>query len=446
MVRGKTGVLLFRALGAAALAVSIASASKAATSETVLQRFPTRTNGIEPGGVILGPAGALYGTTFTYGPGRAGTVFRLTPPAAGHGTWTLDTLYAFHNSAAGAYPAGDLIIDKAGAIYGTTISGGKNFTGKNQGRGVVFKLSPPAKPGGAWTESVLFSFTKNQSVPTGLVMDSRGTLYGASYSGGRKSLGTIFKLMPPAKGEGEWSVTTIYAFQGKDGSPPYGSSPDSLIVDRDGALYGTTADTGSAALPQVGNGSVFKLTPPANGQSDWTFTTLHAFSGGTDGAGPGNLVLGPLGAVYGVSSGTTGFGTSSGNSTVFKLTPPADGQTGWSNTTLYTFSNNDSGSGLALSKTGSLFGTTYLGGTLNSISYGTVFRLDPPATGRTAWTRRTLHAFQSGKDGALPGALMIGPAGNLYGATTSGGGGQCRVNFKGGFSVMGCGIVYQVIP
>jgi uncharacterized repeat protein (TIGR03803 family) len=446
MARRKTGDRLFRGLCAVALAASIASAGKAATPETVLQRFPNRTNGVEPGGLILGPAGALYGTTFTYGPGRAGTVFRLTPPAAGHGAWTLDTLYAFHDHVAGAYPAGDLITDKSGAIYGTTMSGGKNFTGKNQGRGVVFKLSPPAKSGGAWTESVLFSFTKNQDGPSGLAMDNQGALYGASYLGGRKGLGTIFKLTPPAKGEGEWSVTTIYAFQGKDGLPLYGSSPDGLILGQDGALYGTTADTGSAALPQAGNGSVFRLTPPANGQSDWTFTTLHAFSGGTDGAGPGALVLGPLGAVYGVSSGATGFGTSSGNPTVFRLTPPAAGKTGWTNTTLYTFTDNDSGSGLALSKTGSLFGTTWLGGTLNSISYGTVFRLDPTTTGRTAWTKRTLYSFQEGKDGALPGGLLIDPAGTLYGTTTSGGGGQCRFDFEGGFSVMGCGTVYQLTP
>jgi uncharacterized repeat protein (TIGR03803 family) len=447
MVQGKAGARLFTGLCAVALVVSIASAGNAATQETVLQRFPTRTNGVEPGGLTLGPAGALYGTTATYGPGKAGTVFRLTPPAAGHGAWTLDTLYAFQNSAAGAYPGGTLAIDKAGAIYGTTTAGGKTFTSKNQGQGVVFKLSPPAKPGGAWKESVLFSFTKNQAGAgqAGLVMDSQGALYGAAFGGGAKGFGTVFKLTPPAKTGAKWIITTLHAFQDKDGS-----SPNGLILDRDGALYGTTADDGSAALPQAGYGTVFKLTPPAkNGGPNWTFTTLYALSGSSaDGAGPNSLVIGPRGAVYGVTSGAV---RASYNyaSTVFKLTPPTNGQTKWEKTILHTFDRkNDggSGSGLVRSKTGSLFGTTYLGGTANVFGYGTVFRLDPPAQGHTAWVERVLYSFQEGKDGALPSGLVIDPAGTLYGATTSGGGGPCKFDFKGGFSVMGCGTVYQLTP
>lgn len=447
MAYGKTEAWLFRGLCAAALVVSIASAGKAATQETVLQRFPHKLpTGQYPSGLTLGPAGALYGTTYTGGSGGAGTVFRLTPPTAGHGAWTLDTLFGFQDSAAGANPLGNLVIDKAGAIYGTTIFGGKNFTGKNRGRGVIFKLSPPGKPGGAWTESVLFSLTKNQADDTGfgLVMDSKGALYGAASDGGRKGFGTIFKLTAPAKTGAEWNATTIHAFQETDGS-----QPSSLVIDQDDALYGTTDNDDWPDGHESGYGTVFKLAPPAGGGSDWTFTTLHAFSGGSDGNGPNSLVIGARGTVYGVTSGKTGFHPSY-QATVFKLTPPTAGQTAWKKTTLYSFDRkNDgfSGSGLALSKTGSLFGTTSYSGTPNALGYGTVFRLDPPATGGTAWVGRTIYAFKAGKDGAIPFGLVIDRAGTLYGATGSGGDGPCNSAYPGELGlVKGCGVVYQVIP
>ena len=54
----------------------------------------------------------------------------------------------------GAYPNAGLISDASGALYGTTVYGGAN-----NNAGTVFKLMPPGVAGGAWTESVLHSFS-----------------------------------------------------------------------------------------------------------------------------------------------------------------------------------------------------------------------------------------------------------------------------------------------
>jgi hypothetical protein len=446
MARGKTGARLFRGLCAIALVVSMASAGEAVARETVLYRFQHKPSGFNPGGLTSDSAGVLYGTTSSLGPLGEGTVFRLTPPAAGQGAWTLDTLFGFKPGADAAYPEGNLVIDKSGAIYGTTSGGGKVATGHKYGWGTVFKLSPPSKAGGAWTESVLHALTLNHdgAGPGGLVMDSQGALYAVAATGGPNGFGTVFKLTPPTAGQTEWSETTLHAFQGKlDGSAPYSN----LVRDQAGALYGTTADTGSAASPQAGTGSVFKLTPPATGRSKWTFTTLHSFSGGTDGAGPNSLAIGWHGAVYGVTSDYVrslfyGYGT------VFRLRPPGTGHTQWTMTTLYSFTGQGEaiGSGLVFSKTGSLFGTTYFGGTA-SPGNGTVFRLDLPALGGATWAEQTLYTFKAGTDGALPtGGLVVDRAGTLYGMTDSGGGGGCRFDFKNGSSVTGCGTVYRLTP
>ena len=60
----------------------------------------------------------------------------------------------------------------------------------------MFKLTPPAKTGAAWTESVLHSFTGGDGAQpvAGLMSDASGALYGATISGGAYNDGTVFKL------------------------------------------------------------------------------------------------------------------------------------------------------------------------------------------------------------------------------------------------------------
>jgi hypothetical protein len=66
--------------------------------------------------------------------------------------------------------------------------------------------------------------------------------------------------------------------------------------------------------------TVFKLTPPAKGQTAWTETVLHSFTGGSDGGNPyaGLIAIARAGeeSLY----GTTQSGGSGSNGTVFKVT------------------------------------------------------------------------------------------------------------------------------
>ena len=123
-------------------------------------------------GVILDNADNVYGTTGSGGANENGTVYKLTNSGSG---WTGTTLYEFPNPATdGAGPAGALIFDLSGNLYGTTESQGAG------GGGTVFELSPS---GGSWAHSVLYSFSGNGGGPQGnLAMDSDGNLYGVTHA------------------------------------------------------------------------------------------------------------------------------------------------------------------------------------------------------------------------------------------------------------------------
>jgi uncharacterized repeat protein (TIGR03803 family) len=212
-------------------------------------------------GVIQDAVGNLYGATEDGGANGDGTVFKLAPPATSSGTWTETVLYSFcavKSCTDGEEPQAGLIRDAAGNLYGTTKDGGVI------GDGAVFKLAPPALPGGQWTETVLHSFCildgcKDGEYPeAGLVQDAAGNLYGTTENGGANDDGVAFKLAPPAVPGNPWTETVLYSFCADtncvDGESPYGGA---LILDAAGNLYGTV-DGGV-----YDEGAVFKLAPPA---------------------------------------------------------------------------------------------------------------------------------------------------------------------------------------
>jgi uncharacterized repeat protein (TIGR03803 family) len=421
----------------------------ASPTETILHRFSAlprygQTGAADAGqpmsGLVLNTtgilAGHLYGTAESggancgsNGPG-CGSVFVVKPVAPGRAKYTEAVISRFADNAAGGYPIGGLIIGAGGVMYGATSGGG--IGGSGAGYGVVFRLTPPTTTSGNWTRNELYHFKggTDGANPYGrLLLGTDGTLYGTTSTGGSGSVGTVFALTPPAGGKKTWSKNTLYSFSRADGDKPQGG----LILTAGGMLAGVTTYGGAS-----GFGVVFGLTPPAVVGGSWTEATLYDFPPYTNGIFPGavDLIADAGGALY----GTTIQGGTSGVGTVFKLSPPANNQTGWTIGVLYNFAGGSDGAepaaGLTADAKGALYGTTQQGGTSN---LGTVFKLQPPAKGSTSWTETVLHSFAGGTDGSVPlSALVVDPSGVIFG-TTSQGGGNCPQ-----WTDNGCGTVFKI--
>src|SRR5580698_1660759 len=96
--------------------------------------------------------------------------------------WKEKVLYSFQGGNDGQSPAGGVVFDKAGNLYGATYEGGS--TCPSPGCGTIFQLSPGN--GGTWTETILYEFNGNQgSYPEGgVIADAGGNLYGTTAYGG----------------------------------------------------------------------------------------------------------------------------------------------------------------------------------------------------------------------------------------------------------------------
>jgi uncharacterized repeat protein (TIGR03803 family) len=240
-------------------------------------------------------------------------VFDLAPPGPGQTAWTETVLLAFKKTG-GVGPAGSLIADAAGNLYGTTLVGGESDLG------TVFELSPPAPHKTAWTERVLLAFdgSSGENPASSLVPDSAGNLYGTTARGGAFGAGTVFELSPPVSGQSAWTETVLWSFDKSDGLQPMGN----LIFDSSGSLYGTTSRGGAyqKCNRKLDRGTVFKLTPPGVGQTTWTESVLVSFNV-KDGALPfGGLIADQRGHFYCTTAGVS-TGKQINLGTVFKLTP-----------------------------------------------------------------------------------------------------------------------------
>jgi hypothetical protein len=270
-------------------------------------------------------------------------------------------------------------------------------------------------------------------------MDEAGALYGVTLGGGTgcgTGCGTVFKLTPPATVGGAWTETVLYSFRGGDD----GSGPVALLADAAGALYGTTVGGGGSTncTNPVGCGTVFNLSPPPMGGSAWTEKVLHRFQGGTDGALPETGLIAEAGVLFGTtaaggSSDCNFFGYVAGCGTVFKLHPPATDGGAWIETVLHRFKGQTVGDGAGpvapLTRgAGGFYGTTAGGGGVSSKDRcnffggcGTMFKLSPPATSGGAWTETILYVFKGGSDGYFPEGLIGAKRGPFYGVTNFGG-------------------------
>ncbi len=393
------------ALAAVLLAIVVFSPVMHAQTFTVLHTFVEGGDGMNPAGSLMRTAGGvIYGTTQFGGTGTCsgvpgcGTVFGVD--IAGD----LKIIYNFVGGKDGSGPEGELFFDAAGALYGTTRTGGDSTCGSAAGCGTVFKIDAKGN------ESVVHAFTGSPDGRdpyfSGLSADAKGNLYGTTYNGGNTACplgcGVIFRI--DTKGR----ESLPYSFTGQtDGANPAGG-----VLWNAGLLFGTTYHGGD---PSCDCGTVFKLNGP-------TESVLHSFTLGDDGGLPyASVKPDPAGGFY----GTTGGGGVGGFGTVFTL------GTGGKETALYSFTGGSDGSlpfsGVIRDKSGNFYGTTYYGGTYGN---GVVFKVD------AAGNETVLHNFTGGSDGSNPvGALVMDVAGNLYGTT-----------YYGGDSICGCGVVFKIVP
>jgi len=295
----------------------------------------------------------------------------------------------------GQNPEAPLIQGSDGALYGTTYYGGASNVG------AVFKLNQDGTGYRVLHSFAGFAASDGERPLAGLVEGGDGALYGTTKNGGSNDVGTIFKLN---KDGSAYAVLLHFGAPG-DGLNPYAG----LVQATDGVLYGTTYAGGTN-----GRGTVFRLNQNGSG-----YGVRVQFGAPGDGRYPSaGLVEGSDGALY----GTTQVGGMEGAGTVFKLNKDAA-----ADSVLHSFSPFGDGqlplAGVVEGSDGSLYGTTYYGGSNN---VGTVFKLNKDASGY-----RVLLQFGAAGDGQLPWAGVVeGSDGALYGTTQYGGSDDLGTLFK----------------
>lgn len=290
--------------------------------------------------LMLHSDGNFYGTASANGARSLGAVFKMTPAGV------ITTLHSF-SGGDGSGPVSGLVEGADQALYGTVPGGGVN------GFGAVFKITTT----GVFTKLLDFTGVAGAapgSVPHGLMLHADGNLYGVTQAGGASGAGTVFKMTPAgvlttlaeftgntgarpgrepvgplvasgnllygvttfggASGSGqifEISTTGVWRaladFTGTAGLRPGANPAGGLLLNIDGALYGTTEFGGTNSL-----GVAFKITTSLSP----AFTVLRHFADATGGQPAGALVRGSDGLLYGqtATGGTGGLGTA------FKIT------------------------------------------------------------------------------------------------------------------------------
>jgi uncharacterized repeat protein (TIGR03803 family) len=307
-----------------------------------------------------------------------------------------------HDRKDGSYPTG--LTNVHGTLYGVTTLGGAS------GVGTIYTLTTGGE------ENVLHSFSGGLpnpgAKPYAPPVDVKGTLYGTTLKGGSGGArnGTVYSVS--ASG----SVTILHSFGGhSDGQGP---APGKLISVH-GTLYGTTTGGGARGL-----GTVYSIS------TSGAEKVLYSFKGGSDGSGPSGGLIDANGTLFGATAYGGGSpcyvnGFHVGCGTIYNVT------TGGAEKVLYRFQgppDGDAPDSALIDVGGTLYGTTYEGGT----GGGTVYSVT------TSGNESVLYSFAGGSDGVYPGGGLIDVNGTLYGTTQYGGGGT------GCPRGLSCGIVFSV--
>lgn len=286
----------------------------AGTDFTVLHSFTlpdpsgNNSNGAYPYAGLILSGNTLFGAANDGGSSGKGTVFAVKTNSS-----SFTTLHSFSSGSGGAYSSAGLILS-GNTLYGTDYG--------NLGKGTVFAINTN---GTDFTNH--YAFTPGNLNGNGILTNSDGanphaklilsdnTLYGTTEYGGSSGKGTVFAINVDGTG-----FTNLHSFA----SGAYnslglytnsdGANPSAGLILSTNTLYGTAYIGGSS-----GNGTVFAINPDGTG-----FKNLHSFTAtppypvaqtNSDGANPTAGLILSGNTLY----GTTAYGGSSGNGTVFSL-------------------------------------------------------------------------------------------------------------------------------
>jgi uncharacterized repeat protein (TIGR03803 family) len=340
-----------------------------------LYEFPGGNGGGGPTTMMFGEDGNLYGAD------SGQSLFELSAPKSRNGVWEYHLLYTLNGGGSEGVSIEGIALDAEGNIYGATELGG-DMSCEQEGCGTVFELKRPTKNGGKWRLSVLYTFTGSSTggePVAGVTLDQKGNLFGTTYLGGTFGYGIVYELTPPARKGRPWAESVLYSF---DPTGNNGNTPASLLIfDSSGNIYGTTPGGGDPNCQAgIGCGVVYELSPPARKRGAWSYATLYAFQGGNDGITPwGSMVFDTAGNLYGTTQ--TGGGKASAG-TVYRLTPPGGGGGAWTESVLHGFTGSDGDGavpdGLTWGKWNDLYGVTVEGGVgVCQLGCGTAFEIQP---------------------------------------------------------------------
>jgi uncharacterized repeat protein (TIGR03803 family) len=341
--------------------------------------------------------------------------------------YNVTVLHTFTGSADGGIPT-PLIRDAKGNLYGAAEAGGSS-QGDGFGCGYVFKVDS------ADNLTDLYDFTAGSNGVNplaALVRDKAGDLFGTTVGSGFFGSSVVYKLTP--KGQ-----ETSYV------APPtvnWGSLDSPVALDAKGNLYGMVPYGGTPNCgwdyQGLGCGTLFKMTP------DGTFSTIHNFTG-TDGMFPesglvqdskgnfyGVAVFGGIRTCRGIGNGRDNDGRGCG--TIFKVDVSGNFSV------LHTFKNQKDGSGplgVIIDSEDNLYGIATGGGNHHGspVGYGTIFKLDTKTGAFSVLYKFTPQT----SSGAYYAALLARDAqGNLYGTPWFGGahssGCLFRIDTKGKYT------------
>jgi uncharacterized repeat protein (TIGR03803 family) len=420
------------AIAAGVIATGIAAVSASASAATFSDLYSfCGQSGCSDGDYVSSPlvmdsAGHLFGTTALGGDAGWGTIFELLPSKGGYAFKRLHSFCAQTNCTDGSDPVSGLIIDSKGNLYGTTKFGG------SQNGGTAFRFE---RRSGLLT--VLHSFCAQG----GPCADGANPLYdGLTYAGAESG--------SPYDGKSPLFGTTIYGGENNGGfaGVAYELTPGKTWKEKVIYQFCAAANCADGSQPYDGlvsdasgnlfgvtfgggndnaGGVVFELSPKKKGFGE---TVLYDFCGKTnctDGANPKSpLAFDASGDLVGSTTG----GGAHADGALFKLVP-----NGSQYSVLYNFcsqggcadGNNPIGR-LALDASGNLYGTTVAGGD-PSVSRGVLYQLSGSSL-------TVLHTFCPGgncNDGAFPvGGVVIDPAGAVFGTTSEGGTANDGVAFE----------------